>query len=122
MLTYQELQIWQKGMDLAEMIYLLTNSFPKEELFGMTSQLRRAACSVPANIAEGWGRNNNKEFNNFLRIANGSLKETETHLMLSARIGLCTQEQIQPMMDLSLTVGKQMLSFQRSISQKKSKS
>ncbi|MCO6496336.1 MAG: four helix bundle protein [Chitinophagaceae bacterium] len=119
MKSYQELQIWQRGIDLAVITYQLTNFFPKEELYGMTSQLRRAANSVPANISEGWGRNNNKEFRNFLRIANGSLKELETHLILAEKVNLCSLKQIQPLLEISEILGKQILSFQRSISQKK---
>ena len=79
----QELEVWQKSMDLAVACYEATRSFPKEELFGLTSQIRRASSSMPANIAEGQGRQSTKEFLNFLSIARGSLKEVETHLILS---------------------------------------
>ena len=73
--SYQDLTVWQKAMDLAEQCYRLTKTFPKAELFGMTSQIQRAAASIPANIAEGWGRNSTAEYIQFLRIAQGSLKE-----------------------------------------------
>ena len=116
MKSYQDLEVWKKGMDLAQQIYRLTSSFPREELFGMTSQLRRSASSIPANIAEGWGRNTNKEFNRYLNIANGSLRETETHLILAVRVNLCKQEQINPILELSTVLSKQILSLQRSIS------
>jgi four helix bundle protein len=75
-------------MGLVEACYLLTKRFPKDELFGMTAQIRRAATSVPANIAEGYGRNSSGEHGQLLRISQGSLKELETYLMLSNRVGL----------------------------------
>ena len=89
--SYRELEIWQLSMDLAEECYRATNGFPKEELFGMTSQIRRAAASIPANIAEGQGREHTKEFLRHLSVARGSLMELETHLMLSHRVGLIDQ-------------------------------
>ncbi len=78
--SYRDLRVWQKGMDLAEICYLITREFPKEEMYTMTSQIRRAAASIPANIAEGYGREYRREYIQFLRIAQGSLKELETHL------------------------------------------
>ena len=84
---YRELVAWQKAMDLAEAVYTLSRGFPREELFGLTSQLRRAAISDPSNIAEGQGRGSTKEFVQFLRIANGSLQEAETQLILGHRFG-----------------------------------
>ncbi len=86
--------MWQKALDLAVSLYETTRTFPKEELYGMTSQIRRAASSIPANIAEGQGRRSTKEFLNFLSIARGSLKELETHLILSQRVGLLTKQQL----------------------------
>jgi len=85
--NYRELKIWQKSMDLVEKIYRLTFSFPKEEKYGLISQIQRCAVSIPSNIAEGAGRNSNKEFRNFLGIANGSINELSTQLELSIRIG-----------------------------------
>jgi four helix bundle protein len=87
---YRELEVWQLAMDLATECYQVTKLFPKEELFGMTSQIRRAAASIPANIAEGQGRESTKEFLNFLSISWGSLMELETHLLLCQRVGLLT--------------------------------
>jgi len=87
---YQDLQVWQRAMTLAEGVYRLTKSFPREELFGLTSQVRRSAASVPANIAEGYGRGTKPAYISFVRIAQGSLKETETHLLLAERVGLRT--------------------------------
>ena len=84
--SYRDLRVWQEGMSLAEICYGLTKPFPKDELFGMTSQIRRAASSVPANIAEGYGRDSKGDYIQFLRISQGSLKEVETHLILCTRV------------------------------------
>jgi len=107
-------------MDLAEQAYRLTKGFPKEEMFGLTSQIRRAASSIPANIAEGWGRQGNKEFQQFLRVAQGSLREVETHLLLSQRVGLSTQQQIQPLLDTATILSKQLLNLNRSLQRRNS--
>lgn len=84
--NYQELQVWQEGVDLAVKTYRLTATLPKDERFGMVSQMRRAACSIPANIAEGWARGSTKEYIQFLLIARGSLMELETHLVVATRL------------------------------------
>ena len=97
--SYRDLQVWQLGMDLAEACYLLTKRFPKDELFGMTSQIRRAASSVPANIAEGYGRDSKGEYIQFLRVAQGSLKELETHLTLSTRVGLMSESETKNVLE-----------------------
>jgi len=105
-------------MDLAEAAYQLTRKFPKEELFGMTSQIRRAASSVPANLAEGWGRRNTKEFQQFIRIAQGSLRELETHLLLTQRVGLTRSENTNPMLEQTAILGRQLIALSRSLSSK----
>jgi four helix bundle protein len=89
--SYRDLKVWQRAMDLAQSIYELTRSYPAEERFGLTAQTRRAATSVPANIAEGYGRSSKGAYLNFLRIAQGSLKETETHLLIAVRVDLATE-------------------------------
>jgi four helix bundle protein len=78
MKSYRELEVWKVSMDLVDAVYELTDRFPKTEVFNLTSQLRRAVVSVPSNIAEGWGRENTKDYMRFLRIAKGSLMEIET--------------------------------------------
>lgn len=88
---FKELKVWQKGRALVKEVYLSTLSFPKEELFGMTSQMRRAAVSIPANIAEGCGRNSDADFSRFLDIANGSAFELETLVILSYDLELLSQ-------------------------------
>jgi four helix bundle protein len=70
--SYKDLIVWQKGIELVNEIYVLTKMFPKEEMFGLTNQMRRAAVSIPANIAEGWGRNSTKSYIQFVRISRGS--------------------------------------------------
>lgn len=87
-------------MDLAVECYKITRKFPKEELFGMTSQIRRSAASIPANIAEGHGREHTREFLNHLSIGRGSLNELETHLQLCQRIGLLTEADLNPLLVL----------------------
>jgi four helix bundle protein len=88
--SYKDLDVWQRSMALAEDCYRATVEFPREEIYRMTAQIRRAAVSIPANIAEGYGRDQTGSFIQFLRIAQGSTRELETHLILSGRIGLCT--------------------------------
>jgi four helix bundle protein len=90
--THRDLLAWQKGMALAKAVYEATRAFPKEELFGLTSQIRRAAVSVPANIAEGSGRGSTKEFLQFLMIARGSLAEVETLLLLAKDLSMVSGE------------------------------
>lgn len=98
---YQDLEVWQAAMDLAEECYQGTRAFPKEEMFGMTSQIRRAAASIPANIAEGHGRATTKDFLNFLSIARGSLTELETHLLLAHRVGVLPQSKRDQLLQLT---------------------
>jgi four helix bundle protein len=93
---YKDLLIWQRGMGLAKLIYRLTANFPSEERYGLTSQLRRAAVSVPSNIAEGQARRSTKEFLQFLSHAEGSLAELETQLLLSVELGFSEQTQVEP--------------------------
>ena len=95
MTDYTDLIVWQRGMLLAESIYEITAHFPKEEQFGLISQMRRAAVSIPSNIAEGHGRGNKKEFVYFLRVARGSAAEIQTQLLLSARLSFFDLEQAQ---------------------------
>ena len=93
--NYNNLQIWQQAMDLVEDIYILTASFPTDEKFGLVSQMTRAAVSIPSNIAEGTGRNSDKDFAHFISIAIGSLYELNTQIVLSERLGYINQTQSQ---------------------------
>jgi four helix bundle protein len=84
---HHELRVWQDGIALVKLVYSVTASFPKEELFGLTSQMRRAAISVPVNVAEGAARSTAREFAHFLTVARGSLSELETLLVISNELG-----------------------------------
>ena len=84
--THKDLIVWQKAMDFVEEIYKLTDNMPESELYGLTSQIRRSAVSVPSNIAEGAARNHNKEFIQFLYVALGSISELETQLIIAERL------------------------------------
>lgn len=104
--SYRDLLVWQPAMDLAVEIYRVTRAWPKEELYGLASQVRRAASSVPANIAEGFGRESRASYQQFLRIAQGSLKETETHLLIAQRVGLAGDDMVQPLLVMCESIGK----------------
>lgn len=97
---FKDLRIWQKGISIAEKCYFLTRLFPKDELYGMVQQIRRSAVSIPANIAEGYGRSYTKEYLRFLNIARGSINELETHLILSERVGLCERKEVEIIISL----------------------
>ncbi|KAF0187253.1 MAG: hypothetical protein FD124_3326 [Alphaproteobacteria bacterium] len=116
--SYRDLTIWQDAMTLAETVYRLTSAFPKDELYGMTSQMRRASVSIAANIAEGHGREHTKPFIQFLRIAQGSLKELETHFLLAERVGLLASEQTAEPIIQCTSLGKRMRSLIRSLQER----
>ena len=112
---YRQLEVWQLAMDLAERCYQATKGFPKDELFGLTSQIRRSAVSIPANIAEGQGREHTKEFLNHLSIARGSLLELETHLMLSQRIGLLQQPELDSLLTMTDRLGRMLSGLRKAL-------
>ena len=86
MLSYKELEVWQKSIDLTTKIYEVTKSFPNEEKYSLTSQIRRCTVSIPSNIAEGWGRGGRKEYIPFLYISRGSVTELETQLLIALKL------------------------------------
>src|SRR5437764_1229466 len=94
--TYRDLRIWEEAMELVEEIYKITSAFPKDELYELTSQMRRSAISIPSNIAEGHGRKGSKEFMHHLSIAKGSLAELETQLILSLRLQYLNRDDLKP--------------------------
>ena len=103
---YGDLKAWQKAMDFAESVYSVTKEFPREELYGLTSQLRRAGVSVPSNIAEGWGRKSRNEYRHHLGIARGSLLEAETQVLLAGRLGYVPSVEIAPLLDQTAEVAR----------------
>ena len=104
--SYQDLLVWQQAMDLAVAVYTMTRLWPKEETYGLTSQARRAATSMPANIAEGYGREYRGSYLQFPRIAQGSLKELETHLLIAGRVGIGEDKSLASLMQIIESVGK----------------
>lgn len=114
--SYRELKVWQQGMRIAEMCYHLTRAFPRDERYGMTSQIRRAAAALPANIAEGYGRGHRAEYVQFVRVANGSLKELETHLLLCIRVQLAPEAEVEAIMALCEEEGRMLTALLQSLS------
>jgi four helix bundle protein len=104
--NYRDLIVWQKSMDLVESVYIATRKFPKEELYGLTSQLRRAVVSIPSNIAEGQGRRTDKEFAQFLAVARGSLHESETQILIAERLGYLERKSADELMTLCAEVNR----------------
>ena len=103
---YQDLIAWRKGMDFVEAVYRVTAAFPDDERFGLTSQLRRAAVAVPSNIAEGQGRQSKGDFVRFLRIAQGSLRETETQLLIAGRLEYVNQQTSTELLRVADDIGR----------------
>ena len=116
--SYKELIVWQKSMALALQIFSLTNDFPKSELYGLTSQMRRCAVSIPSNIAEGFGRNTTKEFVQFLAIAFGSVLELETQLELSKQLKFAPEKSYLLIEQLLSEVSKMIKVLQSKLRQK----
>jgi four helix bundle protein len=113
--NYKELKVWQKSVDLAVKVYGVTKDFPKEELYGLTSQLRRSAVSIPSNIAEGAGRNTKKDFNNFLGISNGSSCELDTQLIIAQRINFIDALALESLQQEIIEIQKMNWSLKRSL-------
>ncbi len=103
---YRQLIVWQKAMELVKLVYDLTTKFPKEELFGLTGQMRRAAVAIPSNIAEGQGRNSTKDFLRFISIAYGSLLELETQTLISGMLKYLTSDEINLLLENCAEVGR----------------
>ena len=104
--SYEDLIVWQKSMDVVELVYRATKSFPKEELYGLTNQIRRAAVSIPSNIAEGHARNSTAEFRHFLSIAQGSKAEVETQIQIAQRLDYLSSPQVQEILSLLKEISK----------------
>jgi four helix bundle protein len=104
--SYSDLIAWQKAMDLVQTVYKSVEAFPKEEIYGLTSQLKRAAVSVPSNIAEGQGRKSTREFIYHLSVAYGSLMEVETQILIAARLGYLSQPEAEQITERTSEVGR----------------
>lgn len=104
--SYKNLTVWKKSVDLVTHIYTLTKLFPKEELYGLTSQMRRTAVSIPSNIAEGRSKRSTKEYVRFINIASGSAAELETQLIIAENLGFTDKEKITSVMNELAEVGK----------------
>jgi four helix bundle protein len=104
--TYKDLKVWQLGIKIVEMTYLMSQKFPDDERFGLTSQIRRCSVSVPSNIAEGFGRGYSKHYVNFLKISRGSLFELETQFYLAFQLNFIKEEDYNQINDLVVEEGK----------------
>ena len=104
--SFRDLVVWQKGMDLVTEIYRLSKKFPKDEVFGLTSQIRRAAVSIPSNIAEGRGKSSKGEFQQFLHHSMGSLAEVETQVIIAQNLGYLNAAETEPVIKILAEVGR----------------
>ena len=116
--THKDLRVWHQSIELVTTIYMMTKTFPKEELFGLVSQMRRAIVSVPSNIAEGYARGTDWEKLHFLRISSGSMAEVETQLLLSLNLGYINQESYDELSETITSVWKQLNALISSIKKK----
>ena len=113
--SFRDLRVWQAGMELVEQVYLLTQTFPKQEMYGLASQIQRAAVSVPSNIAEGHTREHSKEFLHHLSIAQASLAELETQLEIATRLKYLSPEQLEQMLQRVMPLGKQLYALRNAL-------
>ena len=104
--SYRDLDVWKKAMDLEALCYQTSSCFPRQEAYGLSSQLQRSAVSVPANIAEGQGRSSTKEFINHLSIAYGSLMELETHIQIANRLGYIGEDSLEALLERTSEIGR----------------
>ena len=114
--SYRDLEVWQKAMDLVVECYRVAERFPKTETYGLTSQLQRAAVSIPANIAEGHGRSHTREYLHHISIAYGSLMEVETHLQIASRLSYLDNSSLQILLDKSAEIGRMLNGLMRKLS------
>ncbi|HEY8560018.1 MAG TPA: four helix bundle protein [Pyrinomonadaceae bacterium] len=116
--SYRQLIVWQRAMSLVKEIYQLTNKFPKEEIYGLVSQIRRAAVSIPSNVAEGQGRDSTKEFLHHLSIAYGSLMEVETQILIAKSLEYLKSEETKSILEKTAETGRLINGRSRSLKQK----
>lgn len=113
--SYRDLEVWQKAIMLVKDIYVITKGFPRDEAYGLTSQVRRSAVSIAANIAEGRGRGSKKEFVRFLFISYGSLCELETHLIVAREIGALSAADMEMLLDKTARIGRMLNGLRKSL-------
>lgn len=113
--SYRDLEVWQRGIDLVQQVYSVSQTFPDEEKFGLTAQVRKAAISVSSNIAEGWGRHSRKDYMHFLRIARSSLMEVETQCIIAHRLGYLTGDVLDAVLGETDAESRMLLSLLRSL-------
>jgi four helix bundle protein len=116
MRSFRDLKVWLKGHESTLSVYRLTKSFPREEAYGLTSQLRRAAASIPANIAEGCVRGSGPDFRRFLQIALGSASEVEYHILLSHELGYLNKNQYESLSGCAIELKRMLTSFIQKLS------
>ena len=114
-MSFQKLAVWQKGMNISVLVYRCTDKYPKSELYGLVSQMRRCAISVPSNIAEGSQRTSQKEFANFILIAKGSLAELLTQLLLSKELEYISEEDFVSVQTMITDTDKMLFSFHQKL-------
>jgi four helix bundle protein len=115
--SYRDLIVWQKSMDLAVEVYSLSQNFPSQELYSLTNQLRRAIVSIPSNISEGNQRSSTLEFLQFLSIAQGSLAESETQILLAIRLNYISEIQAKKAINLQTEIGKMLATLRNKLKQ-----
>jgi four helix bundle protein len=113
---FRDLRVWQAGMDLVEHTYRLTEDFPRHELYGLTAQMRRAAVSVPSNVAEGHTRSHLREYLQHVSVAQGSLAELQTQIEIATRLGYCGTEDSQRLLEEAAALARQLYALRNSLS------
>jgi len=119
--TYRDLVVWQKSMALVTEIYKQTKSFPKDETYGLTSQMRRCAVSIPSNIAEGYGRNSTMDYIRFLRVAAGSLYELQTQIEIAFNLCYLSKVELDKMYESSREIERMLSSLTKKLNDKRTK-
>jgi four helix bundle protein len=115
---FRELHVWQRGMDIVEAVYRVSATFPKSELYGLTGQIRRAAVSVPSNIAEGHTRASTKEYLNHVSMAQASLPEVETQMEIASRLGYVASTELSAVLEQAAVLGKQLYALRNALAKR----
>lgn len=116
--SFTDLRVWQESIDLATQVYSLTSTFPKHEIYSLAQQMRRAAVSVPSNIAEGKGRGSSRDFRQFLYQARGSLLELQTQIVITERLKYCSEQKIHALLEHANRVGRSLSALINAISER----